>query len=193
VILAADAWTNDLLAFFERRLPLTVTREQVTYFEAPQPDAFGVDRFPVWIWMDDPSFYGVPTYGEPGPKAALDVGGIETTADDRDFETNRPALERLTAFLERHVPGMATRELLTKTCLYTLTPDRDFVVDQLPDHPGVTVLLGAAHGFKFASVLGRIAAELAIDGATPSASELAAFRTDRPILLDPNPPRTFLC
>ena len=193
LILAADAWTNDLLASFERRLPLTVTREQVTYFVAPQPDAFAADRFPVWIWMDDPCFYGFPTYGEPGPKAAQDVGGRETTADSRDFEPDAPALARLTAFLDRHLPGMSRRPLLTKTCLYTLTPDRDFVVDHLPDHPRVSVLLGAAHGFKFASVLGRIAAELAIDGATPSAPELAGFRIDRPILLDANPPRTFLC
>jgi len=42
-------------------------------------------------------------------------------------------------------------------------------------------------------VLGRIAAELAIDGVTPSAPELAAFAIERPILLDANPPRTFRC
>jgi monomeric sarcosine oxidase len=192
VVLAADAWTNDLLASFERRLPLTITREQVTYFEAAQPDAFAPDRFPIWIWMDDPCFYGFPAYGEPGPKAAQDVGGAETTGDARSFETNEPALARLTAFLDRHLPGMAARELLTKTCLYTLTPDRDFVVDRLSDLPNVTVLLGAAHGFKYASVLGRIAAELAIDGTTPSAPDLAAFRIDRPILLENAPATSWL-
>ena len=74
VILAADAWTNELLASFGRHLPLTITREQVTYFDCPRPDDFAPDRFPVWIWMDEPCFYGFPTYGEPGPKAAQDVG-----------------------------------------------------------------------------------------------------------------------
>ena len=49
---------------------------------------------------------------------------------------------------------------------YTLTPDRDFVVDLLPDAPGVAVVLGAAHGYKFASVLGRIVTELLVDGDT---------------------------
>ncbi|HEX7345440.1 MAG TPA: FAD-dependent oxidoreductase, partial [Candidatus Limnocylindrales bacterium] len=58
VILATDAWTNELLAHFDRRLPLTVTQEQVTYLAAPDPTLFAPDRFPVWIWMDDPSFYG---------------------------------------------------------------------------------------------------------------------------------------
>jgi sarcosine oxidase len=192
VVIAADAWTNDLLASFDRRLQLTITREQVTYFEAARPDAFTPDRFPIWIWMDDPCFYGFPAYGEPGPKAAQDVGGAETTADGRDFETNQPALQRLTGFLDRHLPGMAARELLTKTCLYTLTPDRDFVVDRLPEMPAISVLLGAAHGFKYASLMGRIAAELATDGMTPSADDIVAFRIDRPILREIAPARRFL-
>ena len=192
VVIAADAWTNDLLASFDRRLPLTVTREQVTYFDATHPEEFRPDRFPIWIWMDDPSFYGFPAYGEPGPKAAQDVGGRETTADGRDFDPNPEAHARLEAFLDRHLPGMAGRELLTKTCLYTLTPDRDFVVDRLPDVPNVSVLLGAAHGFKYASVLGRIAAELALDGTSPSAGDITAFGIDRPILLEASPARSFL-
>jgi sarcosine oxidase len=72
VVLATDAWTNELLAGFDRRLPLTVTKEQVTYFDVPDPGAFAPERFPVWIWMDDPSFYGFPSYGEPTIKAAQD-------------------------------------------------------------------------------------------------------------------------
>ena len=192
VVLAADAWTNDLLASFDRSLPLTITREQVTYFDAARPEIFSPDRFPIWIWMDDPCFYGFPAYGEPGPKAAQDVGGRETTADGRDFEPDAAAHERLTSFLDRHLPGMAARELLTKTCLYTLTPDRDFVMDALPEAPDVTVILGAAHGFKYASLLGRIAAELALDGETPSADDIAAFRIDRPILLETAPATSWL-
>jgi sarcosine oxidase len=193
VVLAADAWTNDLLAAFDRRLPLTITREQVTYYEPRErADDFSPDRFPVWIWMDDPSFYGFPTYGEPGPKAGQDVGGQVTTADGRDFEPDRPCFDRLTGFLDRHLPGMAGRELLTKTCLYTLTPDRDFVIDRLPDHANVTVLLGAAHGFKFASLVGQIAAELALDGQTRAAGDIAAFAMDRPILREAAPATSFL-
>ena len=192
VILAADAWTNDLLASVDLKLPLTVTREQVTYFEPLRPDDFHADRFPIWIWMDEPSFYGFPTYGEPGPKAGEDVGGLETTAETRSFEPDVAGLLRLRAILDRHLPGMAGREILTKTCLYTLTPDRDFVVDRLPKLPAITVLLGAAHGFKFASLLGRIAAELAIDGVTEAAADIAAFGIDRPILRDTAPSTSFL-
>jgi sarcosine oxidase len=187
VVLAADAWTNSLLASFDRRLPLQVTREQVTYFACPDPAAFAPDRFPVWIWMDDPSFYGFPTYGEAGPKAAQDCGGLPTDPDRRTFERDDAAFQRVVRFLERHLPGALGPPLYTKTCLYTLTPDRDFVVDRLPDQPGVAVALGAGHGFKFASVLGRILAELSTTEATPSAPELGGFRIDRPILLEADP------
>ena len=187
VILTADAWTNELLASFDRRLPLTVTKEQVTYFAARDPAAFAPDRFPVWIWMDEPSYYGIPTYGEAGPKVAQDAGGQPTTADTRTFERDDAMYDRVRRFTETYLPDAVGPELLTKTCLYTLTPDRDFVVDRVPDAPGVIVGLGAGHGFKFASVLGRIVVELALDGASPSDGELGAFRIDRPILLEEDP------
>ena len=192
VVLAADAWTNDLLESFDRRLPLTIIQAQVTYFAPPDPAAFGPDRFPIWIWMDDPSFYGFPTYGEAGPKAAEDVGGDEVTPATRTFERNEVGFARLTDFLGRHLPGHLGPEIYTKTCLYTLTPDRDFVIDRLPDQPRVVVALGAAHAFKFASVIGRILAELVVDGETPSAGELERFAIDRPILLESNPVSSFL-
>jgi sarcosine oxidase len=192
VILAADAWTNELLASFGRRLPLTITREQVTYYACPRPDDFAPDRFPVWIWMDEPCFYGFPTYGEPGPKAAQDVGGLETTPAERTFETDPAAHARVDDFLRAHLPGALGPDLYTKTCLYTLTPDRDFVLGPVPEAPGVLVALGAAHAFKYASLFGRILSELAVDGATPSAGEIAGFALDRPILEMADPPTNFM-
>ena len=186
VILTADAWTNELLAAFDRRLPLTVTKEQVTYFAAPDPAPFTPERFPVWIWMDDPSFYGFPSYGEPGPKVAQDAGGQPVTPATRTFDPDPTIAQRVRAFIGEHLPGVGTTEIYTKTCLYTLTPERDFVLDRLPDSPGVVVGLGAAHGFKYASVIGRILAELALDGSTPSGGEIGAFRIDRAALLDPD-------
>ena len=132
VVIAADAWTNDLLAPLGRRLPLTVTKEQVTYFACPDPAAFAPDRFPVWIWMDEPSFYGFPTYGEAGPKAAQDCGGQPVDPDARTFERDEDAYDRVEAFMADHLPGALGPPIYTKTCLYTLTPDRDFVVDRLP-------------------------------------------------------------
>ncbi len=193
IVLATDAWSNDLLAPLGVPLPLTVTQEQVSWFTPRvDPALYAPERFPIWIWMHEPSFYGFPTHGHPGPKIGQDVGGREVTPATRTFERDEEAHRRVMRFLEEHLPGMAVDPFLTKTCLYTLTPDRDFVVDSVPGHPEVGVLLGSAHAYKFASVLGRIAAELAVDGSTPSAGELEAFRIDRPTLRDPGTARTFV-
>jgi sarcosine oxidase len=191
VILAADAWTNELLGPLGAGLPLTVTQEQVAWFEPTDPAAFAPDRFPIWIWMDDPSFYGFPTHAAPGPKIGQDVGGRVVTTQTRSYEPDPDALARLDAFRGRTLPGLGAR-IRAKTCLYTLTPDRDFVVDRLPDHPAVIAVQGAAHAFKFASVLGRIAADLALGEPATGSEDLAAFAIDRPALRDPAFTQTFL-
>ncbi len=193
VVLTADAWTNDLLAHLGTSLPLTVTREQVTYFAPADPSRFGPDRLPVWIWMDDPSFYGFPTYDGLGTgswvKAAQDVGGAVTTADGRSFDTDDAALALLAEFATRLLPGVGD-PVKTVTCLYTLPPDRDFVLGPLPGHPAVLVGLGAGHGFKFVPAFGRVLADLALEGAT--SSDISAFAPDRPGLVDAGHPVSWL-
>jgi sarcosine oxidase len=190
LVIAADAWSNQVLAHFGLTLPLTVTQEQVTYFATPFLADFAPDRFPVWIWIDDPCFYGFPVYGENGIKAAQDVGGKEVTAQTRSFEPDPVRLGQLQGFLEKYLPTGLGPVIQTKTCLYTLTPDRDFVIDALPGYPNVVIAIGAGHAFKFASLIGKILGELVLDGRTPT--NLEPFRFDRPILQMPNPPKNFL-
>lgn len=190
LIITADAWSNTILAHFGLRLPLTVTQEQVTYFATPHLDHFLPERFPVWIWLDEPCFYGFPVYGEKGTKAAQDVGGEEVTAETRTFESNPAALARVEAFLRQYLPEALGPILYTKTCLYTLLPDRDFVIDTLPGHPNVALALGSGHAFKFASLIGKILSELACDGRT--ASHIEPFALDRPILRMEKPPKNFM-
>ncbi|MEO5704269.1 MAG: N-methyl-L-tryptophan oxidase [Candidatus Limnocylindrales bacterium] len=186
VVIAADAWTNEVLAPLGRALPLQVTREQVTWFAATDPAAFAPERFPIWIWLDQPSFYGFPTYRSDGPKVAEDVGGRSTTARGRTFITDPDCLARVETFLANRMPGAIGPAIRTKTCLYTLTPDRDFVLDRVRGHPGVIVALGAAHAYKFAALFGTLLAELALDSTRmPPGSELGLFAIDRPALLPP--------
>ncbi|HEY8143612.1 MAG TPA: N-methyl-L-tryptophan oxidase [Kofleriaceae bacterium] len=189
LVLAAGAWSNAALAHLGLRLPLTVTREQVVYYTAPDLAPFALDRFPVWIWMDEPCFYGFPVFGEAAVKIAEDVGGQETTAETRSFEPDAAGLERVRNFCRAHLPGALGPELRVKTCLYTLTPDRDFVVDSLPDHPEILIAIGAGHAFKFASALGQVLSELALDGR--SDADLSAFSFARPILHQADPPKSF--
>jgi sarcosine oxidase len=190
LIIAAGSWTNRALAPFGVQLPLTVTQEQVTYFASTHAADFQPDRFPIWIWMDDPCFYGFPVFGEQGPKAGQDAGGREVTADTRTFDVDQPALQRVHAFLAKYIPSALGPVIYTKSCLYTLTPDRDFVIDSVPGHPGAIAAIGGGHGFKFASLVGQILADLAADGRTRH--DLGPFRIDRPILRMENPPRNYM-
>ena len=87
---------------------------------------------------------------------------------------------------------MSGPPIYSKTCLYTLTPERDFVVDRLPELPAVVVMLGAGHGYKDSLSVVQIAARLSTEGRTPSAGELEAFRIDRPLLLEADPPTSWM-
>ncbi|HWD43344.1 MAG TPA: N-methyl-L-tryptophan oxidase [Actinomycetota bacterium] len=190
LLLCADAWTGDLLAQLDAELPLHVTQEQFSYFRPADPDAFAVGRFPVWIWMDDPSFYGFPTWPDGALKAAQDVGGHPVTATTRGFAPDPAASERLAGFLRAHLPAATGAHDHTATCLYTLTPDRDLVLGPLPGRDRVQVALGAAHGFKFAPLLGRVLADLALHGDTEV--DITPFAVDRPALTTPGARASYL-
>jgi sarcosine oxidase len=183
VVVTADAWTNEVLRHLGMEVPLEVTWEQVTYFSPSEPQRFGPEVMPLWIWMDDPSFYGFPTYGEPTVKSAQDCGGPPVEPDDRgEVVEDAEMLGRLAAIMGEILPGSGA-PVRSKRCLYTLTPDRDFVLAPVPGHENVVVGLGAAHGFKFAPTFGRLLADLVSTGS--STTDLSPFRLDRPALTDP--------
>ena len=190
LVVTADAWTNEVLAPLGLRLPLTWTQEQVAYYATPSLERFQPNRFPAWIWYDVPCYYGLAVYGEErGVKVAQDIGGDEVTPATRTFEVNRTTLARVHAFMERHLPTAIGPVVSTKTCMYTMPPDRNFIVDTLPAYPQVALGQGAAHAFKFSSIIGRVLSELAVDGSTRYNVE--PFAVDRPILTMPDPPRAF--
>jgi sarcosine oxidase len=182
VVLCADAWTDRLLAPLGVDLPLTVTLEQATYFAPERPDDFAPDRMPLWIWMDEPSFYGFPCYGEPTVKAAQDCGGPVVDPDARTSEPDPGMLDLLAGHVGRMLPGSG-RPARSLRCQYTLTPDRDFVLDRVPGHPTLVVGLGAGHGFKFAPTFGRLLADL-VAGERDTISP--TFGLDRSALIDPS-------
>ena len=194
VLVTADARTNEVLdGLLERAgrpsLPLTVTQEQVTYYATPNLIDFSPDRFPVFMWHGADNFYGFPVHGEVATKLGQHMGGHEVTADTRTYEPDPLRRKRQEEFLADHVPGFAGPELYTKTCLYTIPPDQNFVIDTVPGVPRVSVAVGAGHAFKFASLIGRILSEIAMTGGTRY--PIDAFAMDRPALTDPSFPRSF--
>ncbi|GAA4361351.1 N-methyl-L-tryptophan oxidase [Angustibacter luteus] len=186
LVVCADAWVNDVLEGLGVQVPVEVTLEQVTYFQPDDATPFQPGRMPLWIWMDDPSYYGFPSYGEPTVKAAQDCGGPTVHPDRRTTDVD-PAMESLLAqHLQAMLPGVG-HPVRSLRCQYTLTPDRDFVLSPVPGHERVVVGLGAAHGFKFAPTFGRLLADLVVGGPAPDADlDLSAFRLDRAALTDPD-------
>ncbi len=182
LVVCADAWVNNVLAGLGRQIPVEVTLEQVTYFNPTEPADFAQGQLPLWIWMDDPSFYGFPSYGEPTVKAAQDCGGPTVDPDGRGSETDTAMQRRVVEHLARMLPGSGP-PVRSLRCQYTLTPDRDFVISPVPGHESIVVGLGAAHGFKFAPTFGRHLADLVVEGTT--STDLTPFRLDRPALTDP--------
>jgi sarcosine oxidase len=128
-------------------------------------------------------FYGFPIYGEVATKAGQDVGGDTVTVDTRRMQPNPRTFEKLVRFLEERIPDFLGPVLYTKPCLYTMPPDRGFVLDTLPGLPQISLAIGAGHSFKFACLIGRILSDLALDGKT--AYPISAFSLSRPGVTDP--------
>jgi sarcosine oxidase len=166
-IVAAGAWTEKLL--HELRLPLWVERQVMLWFRALHPEEFAPGRFPVFIRErgGDRTWYGFPTLDGETVKAAVHHDGPEADPDRLDREIHdrdRDPVEKLVA---ANLPGLEPAPLRGVACMYTNTPDGHFVLGRPPGLQRI-VMLGpmAGHGFKFASVVGRIGADLAVDGST---------------------------
>jgi sarcosine oxidase len=166
VVVAAGPWTSELVDW----IPLTVERQAHAWFAIEAAgDGFAPQKFPVFI-REEAEFghlYGFPTLDGVSVKVARHHNGeitdphrIRREVDAADIDP----LRRLAATCLRGVTGQVTRTL---TCMYTNTPDEQFVIDFHPDDRRVVVLSPCSgHGFKFAPVIGDIAADLVLDGGT---------------------------
>ena len=190
LIVAAGAWTNRVTGPLGARFPLEVTQEQVVYLTPGDPAAFAPDRFPIWIWMTEPSFYGFPVFGEPAVKVAWDRCELLTDPDARELEPRADVTATIRRFVADHLPDADVGVHFARTCLYTLTPDRDFILDRLPGSQRILLAVGAGHAFKFASLIGSALADLAVDGTTPH--DISAFSATRAILGERDPARTYM-
>jgi sarcosine oxidase len=179
LVLSAGAWMGSLMPPLAS---LFVPERQVLLWTQPHhPDRFRVGTFPVFI-LEAPEgrFYGFPMAGIPGFKIGryhhlgevVDPDMLDRTAIDAEDE------EALRAGIRAYLPDADGPTLSFKTCLFTNTPDEHFVIDRYPDVPQVIVASPCSgHGFKFASVIGEILADLAQD--REPAFDLSMFRLDR--------------
>ncbi|HVK15506.1 MAG TPA: N-methyl-L-tryptophan oxidase [Fimbriiglobus sp.] len=168
LVVTAGAWATRLLA--DVGVPLTVMRQVLLWFAPTDPALFRRDRFPIYL-MDTPdgAFYGVPAIDPRGHKAARHYGAPELPGPDGVDWAVRDADETpVRAFFRKHLPSADGPQTFGQVCMYTLTPNRHFVIDVHPKWPQVVLAAGfSGHGFKFASAVGEVLADLAESGRTP--------------------------
>ena len=164
LVLAAGPWLAPLLE--DLRLPLTVTRQPAFWFAPPvHRAAFEPGRFPVWICEDQPGrfTYGFPVL-EDRIKLARHLEGERVDPDRVRRETDVPEEQQVLVAARRFLPGLEGPARSRSVCLYTCTPDGHFIVDRHPAHPQVTVVSACTgHGFKFASAIGGVLADLVLE------------------------------
>ncbi|MEE2714561.1 MAG: N-methyl-L-tryptophan oxidase [Verrucomicrobiota bacterium] len=171
VVFAAGAWTGKLLG--ELGVKLKVTRQVLGWVWPQKPEIFTPDRFPVWIADADKGavYYGFPITtdgsGGVGLKAALHFPAMETDPDTVERGMLPGDEEEVRKGFQRFIPQGDGPLLSQRICMYTNTPDGHFVVDRHPECARATIACGfSGHGFKFASVMGAILADLATEGKT---------------------------
>ncbi|HPW62516.1 MAG TPA: N-methyl-L-tryptophan oxidase [Cyclobacteriaceae bacterium] len=175
LIITAGAWAGSVIPGFSSQLK--VTRQVIAWVNPKERKPFELGQFPCWM-IDDHTqegmYYGFPVlpvakFGAPiGLKVALHHPGLVSNPDAVNRIPSKEDENHLVEALDKYLPqGYETTHVL-KTCLYTNTPDENFILDFLPGYDQQVVIAAgfSGHGFKFVSVVGEIMADLSMKGKT---------------------------
>lgn len=177
VVVATGPWIAELVPSLKGvAKPI---KQVVAWFQPRDSFATALGRMPVFLRDEGEagSFFGFPVIGRDGVKVGKHCHFFEEIDPDRP----NPAVDdRDTAVLEdfvaRRVPGAAGVRVATSTCRYTLLPGENFLLDHVPGEPNIVAASPCSgHGYKFASVIGEILADLALDGGTALPVALFSF------------------
>jgi monomeric sarcosine oxidase len=161
VVVAAGPWIGDILP--EMAAHVRATRQQVTYFAGADPARFAVGQFPVFL--AEMEIYGFPLHGPGWLKIASHITGPRVDPN-AGYELDVAEVAAVRDFVRRVIPAAAGLDVaLVDRCMYDMTPDEDFILDQLPGANRVIVGSGfSGHGFKFGVLIGELLAALALNG-----------------------------
>ena len=175
-VVSAGAWAAPLLRTAGLDLPLVPTQEQVSYFTLAAPEPlptlidWGVDRATPPYMVPDPWDIGAF-------KVGLHHSGRTVDAEAPHHPPDADRLDRAASYVDTRLAPSRRRDRID-TCLYTNTPDEDFVLDRVG--PLVVASPCSGHGFKFVPLMGAAIADLATGAPPPFPIE--RFRLDRPAL-----------
>jgi len=176
-VIATGPWMPELAG----RLPLAVERQVLAWFQVQAgAEWLSPDRFPVFIRETrvPGEVYGFPTLDGTSVKIARHHGGEPADPNALRREVTDADLDPLRMFITTYLRGVTRHVTRSAVCMYTNTPDGHFVLDLHPDDPRIVLISTCSgHGFKFAPVIGDIAADLATGGRTSrDISHFAAAR-----------------
>jgi sarcosine oxidase len=181
LVITAGPWAPQILR--ELNLPLRVTRQVVYWLEPTGSiELFRWERMPIYIREMEKGqrlLYGFPLTGPDteGVKVGLHGSDDFCTPDTVDRAIGASEERIIRERVADALPLLGGRLLHAETCLYTMTPDENFVIDTHPEFPQVTLAAGfSGHGFKFASVLGEVLADLAMGSKPAYDLELFSLR-----------------
>lgn len=175
LIITVGPWASGLIAGIENNLK--VTRQVLAWFRPNDVTQYIGERFPCWLIPNDNmhgAYYGFPVMDEKGEgsegaiKIALHEPGTVVNPDTIDRSITEADLAHLAKFAGKFLPSGSGPLVHAQVCMYTYSPDGHFVIDLLPGYEDrVAIAWGfSGHGFKFASVVGEILADLAMNGNT---------------------------
>lgn len=170
VVLAAGPWAAKLLPeLVGAPLPLRVTRQQVAYYGVTDASLWSPERCPIYIYTNDPHVYGFPIYEKPGQiKVAQELFDLEIDPDAPRVALPE-AVDALSAIVAENFVAVDPEPVEVVPCLYTETPNRDFIIDRHPEMPNLVFAAGfSGRGFKFSIAVGRLLADLASSDMTPA-------------------------
>ena len=185
IVFSSGAWTQKLVA--ELGVPIVPERQVVGWFRPLAPELFALGRLPVWIlsdegrspFGDESSAYGFPVHNIPGFK--FGVMHHRREAIDPDYFQREPTPEDekfLRTFLNRFFPKADGDALKLGTCIFTNTPNHDFLLDFHPKYPqAIIVSCCSGHGFKFTSVIGELVEQMSNEGKTKLNINRFSFRS----------------
>jgi sarcosine oxidase len=178
LVICAGSWAGKLVP--EVSSVAVAERQVLAWLQPNRPEQFLPDVFPVFnLEVEEGRFYGFPSFLIPGFKfGKYHHRGEVVDPDEPRREPDAQDEELLRSFARRYFPEGAGPTVMLKTCLFTNSPDRHFILDLHPEYPEVSIAAGfSGHGYKFCSVIGEIMADLAERG--ESRHDIEFFRLKR--------------
>ncbi|XP_069801342.1 peroxisomal sarcosine oxidase [Dendropsophus ebraccatus] len=176
LVITAGPWAQKVLSPLGLELPLKTLRINVCYWKEKIPSKSGLlQNFPTFLGVDlngeELEVYGLPSQEYPGLFKICYHGGNEADPEERELQEKPNQIQDiqiLCNFVSQYLPGLHPKPAIIEQCMYTNTPDSNFILDYHPLHKNIVIGSGfSGHGFKLSPLVGKILCELSIGKQPP--------------------------